>query len=179
MMDNIHFLHTSSILQNTQNQSFNSSNCLPILSNSDHLPPSNFHSIPPPICSAPFSKDTSNNNFNSLSTSAGPVDFKTIKKRKRELKRARQRMRDSLIRVKIADLGNACWVDHHFTGDIQTRQYRSPEAILGAKYDQSADIWSVGCMIFELATGDYLFDPKGGNKYNKDDGKFFFLALVL
>ncbi|RUP03731.1 hypothetical protein BC936DRAFT_140574 [Jimgerdemannia flammicorona] len=29
------------------------------------------------------------------------------------------------ITVKIADLGNACWVDHHFTNDIQTRQYRT------------------------------------------------------
>ncbi|KAI8808417.1 kinase-like domain-containing protein [Cladochytrium replicatum] len=71
--------------------------------------------------------------------------------------------------VKIADLGNACWVDHHFTNDIQTRQYRSPEAILGAKYDSSADIWSLGCMIFELLTGDYMFDPQQGQRYTKDD----------
>ena len=28
------------------------------------------------------------------------------------------------LRVKIADLGNACWDHHHFTDDIQTRQYR-------------------------------------------------------
>lgn len=27
-----------------------------------------------------------------------------------------------IISVKIADLGNACWVGHHFTNDIQTRQ---------------------------------------------------------
>jgi len=31
------------------------------------------------------------------------------------------------ISVKIADLGNACWVHKHFTQDIQTRQYRSLE----------------------------------------------------
>ncbi|KAI8803886.1 kinase-like domain-containing protein, partial [Cladochytrium replicatum] len=73
------------------------------------------------------------------------------------------------VKVKIADLGNACWVDHHFTNDIQTRQYRSPEAILGAKYDSSADIWSLGCMIFELLTGDYMFDPQQGQRYTKDD----------
>jgi serine/threonine-protein kinase SRPK3 len=34
---------------------------------------------------------------------------------------------DDNINVKIADLGNACWVNKHFTDDIQTRQYRSPE----------------------------------------------------
>jgi len=31
------------------------------------------------------------------------------------------------LNVKIADLGNACWVQKHFTEDIQTRQYRSLE----------------------------------------------------
>ncbi|KAJ5667762.1 Protein kinase dsk1 [Penicillium maclennaniae] len=75
----------------------------------------------------------------------------------------------SIISVKIADLGNACWVGHHFTNDIQTRQYRSPEVILGAKWGASTDIWSMACMTFELITGDYLFDPQSGTKYGKDD----------
>ena len=52
-----------------------------------------------------------------------------------------------VISVKIADLGNACWVNHHFTNDIQTRQYRSPEVILGAKWGASTDIWSMACMV--------------------------------
>ncbi|KZT03391.1 kinase-like protein [Laetiporus sulphureus 93-53] len=74
------------------------------------------------------------------------------------------------ITVKIADLGNATWVEHHFTDDIQTRQYRCPEVILGAKWGPSADIWSVACVIFELLTGgDYLFDPASGSRYSKDD----------
>ena len=51
------------------------------------------------------------------------------------------------ISVKIADLGNACWVGHHFTNDIQTRQYRSPEVILGAKWGASTDIWSMAAMV--------------------------------
>ncbi|KAI9887659.1 MAG: serine/threonine protein kinase, CMGC group [Watsoniomyces obsoletus] len=73
------------------------------------------------------------------------------------------------ISVKIADLGNACWVSHHFTNDIQTRQYRSPEVILGAKWGASTDVWSMAAMVFELITGDYLFDPQSGTKYGKDD----------
>lgn len=75
----------------------------------------------------------------------------------------------SRITVKIADLGNACWTHHHFTNDIQTRQYRAPEVILGAKWGASADCWSMACMAFELLTGDYLFDPKAGKTYEKDD----------
>ncbi|CAM9013520.1 unnamed protein product [Wickerhamomyces anomalus] len=76
---------------------------------------------------------------------------------------------EHLISVKIADLGNACWYDEHFTNDIQTRQYRSPEVLLGAKWGCSADVWSLACMIFELLTGDYLFDPVKGHSYTKDD----------
>ncbi|CCJ28675.1 unnamed protein product [Pneumocystis jirovecii] len=73
------------------------------------------------------------------------------------------------INVKIADLGNACWTHHHFTDDIQTRQYRSPEVLLGAKWGASTDCWSMSCMVFELLTGDYLFDPKNGQDYTKND----------
>lgn len=57
-----------------------------------------------------------------------------------------------IISVKIADLGNACWVGHHFTNDIQTRQYRSPEVILGAKWGASTDVWSMACMVRTLHT---------------------------
>ncbi|EMP29120.1 Serine/threonine-protein kinase SRPK2 [Chelonia mydas] len=75
------------------------------------------------------------------------------------------------IRVKIADLGNACWVHKHFTEDIQTRQYRSIEVLIGAGYSTPADIWSTACMAFELATGDYLFEPHSGEDYSRDEGQ--------
>jgi serine/threonine-protein kinase SRPK3 len=55
-----------------------------------------------------------------------------------------------VISVKIADLGNACWTGHHFTNDIQTRQYRSPEVILGAKWGASTDVWSMAAMVCSL-----------------------------
>ncbi|XP_072026102.1 SRSF protein kinase 3-like isoform X2 [Amphiura filiformis] len=73
------------------------------------------------------------------------------------------------LKVKIADLGNACWTHHHFTEDIQTRQYRALEVLVGAGYDVPADIWSTACMAFELACGDYLFEPHSGPNYNRDE----------
>jgi serine/threonine-protein kinase SRPK3 len=79
---------------------------------------------------------------------------------------------EDLISVKIVDLGSACWVNKHFTNNIQTRQYRSPETILGAQWGASADVWSAACMIFELLTGDYLFDPRASDHYSKDDDHF-------
>ncbi|XP_043866436.1 SRSF protein kinase 1 isoform X1 [Drosophila mojavensis] len=83
------------------------------------------------------------------------------------------------VQVKIADLGNACWVDRHFTEDIQTRQYRSLEVILGAGYDTSADIWSTACMVFELATGDYLFEPHSGDTYTRDEDHIAHIIELL
>lgn len=74
---------------------------------------------------------------------------------------------DCDVEVKIADLGNACWTHKKFTEDIQTRQYRSLEVLLGAGYNTSADIWSTACMAFELATGDYLFEPHSGAEYTR------------
>ncbi|KAH8341658.1 hypothetical protein KR074_001476, partial [Drosophila pseudoananassae] len=65
-----------------------------------------------------------------------------------------------IVKVKIADMGNGCWFHHHFTDDIQTREYRAVEVILGAGYSETADIWSAACLFWELATGDYLFDPQ-------------------
>ena len=73
------------------------------------------------------------------------------------------------LQVKIADLGNACWISHHFTEDIQTRQYRSLEVLLGAGYGPPADIWSAACMAFELATGDYLFQSQSGDNFTRDE----------
>uniref|UniRef100_A0A673JCQ2 non-specific serine/threonine protein kinase n=1 Tax=Sinocyclocheilus rhinocerous TaxID=307959 RepID=A0A673JCQ2_9TELE len=73
------------------------------------------------------------------------------------------------IRIKIADLGNACWVHKHFTEDIQTRQYRALEVLIGAEYGPPADIWSTACMAFELVTGDYLFEPHSGEDYTRDE----------
>ena len=73
------------------------------------------------------------------------------------------------IEVKICDIGNACWFNNHFSTIIQTRQYRSPEVILGINYNESSDIWSLACIIFELVTGDFLFNPISSEYFCKND----------
>nr|XP_043879732.1 SRSF protein kinase 2-like isoform X2 [Solea senegalensis] len=83
------------------------------------------------------------------------------------------------IKIKIADLGNACWVHKHFTEDIQTCQYRSVEVLIGADYDTPADIWSAACMAFELATGDYLFDPQSGATFSREEDHIAHIIELL
>lgn len=48
--------------------------------------------------------------------------------------------------------------------------------LLGSKYDTAADMWSMACMVFELVTGDFLFDPKSGRGYDRDEDH---LALII
>eukprot|EP01064_Diplonema_japonicum_P030089 TRINITY_DN5013_c0_g1_i2.p1 TRINITY_DN5013_c0_g1~~TRINITY_DN5013_c0_g1_i2.p1 ORF type:complete len:657 (+),score=118.42 TRINITY_DN5013_c0_g1_i2:268-2238(+) len=43
---------------------------------------------------------------------------------------------------------------------IQTREYRAPEIILGNDFGCETDIWSLGCIVYEMVTGKFLFDPK-------------------
>lgn len=78
--------------------------------------------------------------------------------------------------VSLADFGNSCWTDKQFTDEVQTRQYRSPEVILGMGYSTPIDLWSCACMIFELLTGEFLFDPKQGSEYARDEDH---LALMI
>jgi len=80
--------------------------------------------------------------------------------------------------TKIADLGNACWTHRHFTDDVTTRQYRSPEVLVGLPYSTPIDIWSVACLVFELVTGDFLFDPKESKsgRHTRDEDH---LALMM
>lgn len=79
-------------------------------------------------------------------------------------------------RCKLVDFGNACWTYKQFTNDIQTRQYRCPEVLLGSKYSTPADLWSFACICFELATGDVLFDPHSGDNFDRDEDH---LALMM
>jgi serine/threonine-protein kinase SRPK3 len=73
------------------------------------------------------------------------------------------------LKCKLVDFGNACWTYKQFTSDVQTRQYRCPEVLLGSKYSTPVDLWSFACICFELATGDVLFDPHSGDNYDRDE----------
>ncbi|XLU46985.1 serine/threonine-protein kinase spk-1 isoform X1 [Arachis ipaensis] len=108
-------------------------------------------------------------------------DADGTKSKEQSGKRGSRSMRQKLLasadlKCKLVDFGNACWTYKQFTNDIQTRQYRCPEVILGSKYSTSADLWSFACICFELATGDVLFDPHSGDNFDRDEDH---LALMM
>ncbi|XP_002974177.2 uncharacterized protein LOC9657096 [Selaginella moellendorffii] len=63
----------------------------------------------------------------------------------------------SRCEVKVIDLGSSCFQSDHLCSYVQSRSYRAPEVILGLPYDQKIDIWSLGCILAELCSGNVLF----------------------
>ena len=60
-------------------------------------------------------------------------------------------------KIKLIDFGGATYDDEKKSSIINTRQYRSPEVILGAGWSTPSDMWSAGCILAELYLGDLLF----------------------
>jgi dual specificity tyrosine-phosphorylation-regulated kinase 1 len=67
--------------------------------------------------------------------------------------------------IKIVDFGSSCQVGHKIYQYIQSRFYRSFEVLIGVPYDQAIDMWSLGCMLVELHTGEALFN--GSNEFDQ------------
>ena len=59
--------------------------------------------------------------------------------------------------IKVIDFGSSNFTHDAFSSYIQSRAYRAPEVILGCPYDQKIDIWSLGCILAELYSGNVLF----------------------
>lgn len=55
--------------------------------------------------------------------------------------------------IKVIDFGSSCYEHQRVYTYIQSRFYRAPEVILGAKYGMPIDMWSLGCILCELLTG--------------------------
>ncbi|VDO03008.1 unnamed protein product [Rodentolepis nana] len=67
--------------------------------------------------------------------------------------------------VRLIDFGSATFdYDHHST-IVSTRHYRAPEVILELGWSQPCDVWSIGCIIFELYTGYTLFQTHDNREH--------------
>lgn len=59
--------------------------------------------------------------------------------------------------IRLIDFGSATFDYEHHSSIITTRHYRAPEVILGLGWDETCDVWSVGCILFELYKGKLVF----------------------
>lgn len=59
--------------------------------------------------------------------------------------------------IKLIDFGSATYESQHHSPLISTRHYRAPEVILGLGWTYPVDLWSIGCILVELYTGQALF----------------------
>ena len=59
--------------------------------------------------------------------------------------------------TKISDFSNAVKLDgqQKCEGIVGTLPYIAPEVLFQMPYDYSCDIWSFGCMVYGLLTGDH------------------------
>ncbi|XP_041373002.1 dual specificity tyrosine-phosphorylation-regulated kinase 1B-like isoform X2 [Gigantopelta aegis] len=67
--------------------------------------------------------------------------------------------------IKIVDFGSSCQLGQRIYQYIQSRFYRSPEVLLGIPYDLAIDMWSLGCILVEMHTGEPLF--AGANEFDQ------------
>lgn len=74
------------------------------------------------------------------------------------------RIDDKSFKVKIIDLGSSFIQPKKNSFYIQSRYYRAPETILGLNYGHGIDLWSFGCVIYEIFTGLPLFPGKSNKE---------------
>uniref|UniRef100_A0A8D8X1D8 Serine/threonine-protein kinase Doa n=1 Tax=Cacopsylla melanoneura TaxID=428564 RepID=A0A8D8X1D8_9HEMI len=85
------------------------------------------------------------------------VDYN--KKKKREVHRVRR------CDIRLIDFGSATFDEEHHSTIVSTRHYRAPEVILELGWAQPCDVWSIGCIVFELYLGITLFQTHDNREH--------------
>ena len=90
---------------------------------------------------------------------------------------------NSNIKIKIAEFKHYIKLTKKkrdiFLTTKQKYHYLSPEIIFGLNYNESIDIWALGCLIFELATGDSLFKVKRDNNFSQNENYILKFIEIL
>ncbi|KAJ3703276.1 hypothetical protein LUZ61_006981 [Rhynchospora tenuis] len=59
--------------------------------------------------------------------------------------------------IKLIDFGSTTFEHQDHSYVVSTRHYRAPEVILGLGWNYPCDMWSIGCILVELCSGEALF----------------------
>uniref|UniRef100_A0A1B6KVA9 dual-specificity kinase n=2 Tax=Graphocephala atropunctata TaxID=36148 RepID=A0A1B6KVA9_9HEMI len=80
-------------------------------------------------------------------------------KKKRDVRRVKS------SDVRLIDFGSATFDHEHHSTIVSTRHYRAPEVILELGWSHPCDVWSIGCIIFELYLGITLFQTHDNREH--------------
>ncbi|XP_032456930.1 dual specificity protein kinase CLK2 isoform X7 [Nasonia vitripennis] len=67
--------------------------------------------------------------------------------------------------IRLIDFGSATFDHEHHSTIVSTRHYRAPEVILELGWAQPCDVWSIGCILFELYLGITLFQTHDNREH--------------
>ncbi|KAI3321373.1 serine protein kinase [Xylariaceae sp. AK1471] len=82
--------------------------------------------------------------------------------------------------IKLSDMGGAYFFTNPPTKPIIPRGLRAPELILTGAVNNTFDVWSFGCLVFELITGQPLFCvPWYESEVTQDDDHLLSLTACL
>ncbi|ORX69231.1 kinase-like protein, partial [Linderina pennispora] len=67
--------------------------------------------------------------------------------------------------IRLIDFGSATFDNEYHSQVVSTRHYRAPEIILNLGWSFPCDMWSIGCIIIELLTGEALFQTHDNHEH--------------
>ncbi|KAI0046144.1 kinase-like protein [Auriscalpium vulgare] len=74
------------------------------------------------------------------------------------------------IATVLSDLGSALFLNKPMpSGDIGAFALRAPENVIRAECGKAIDIWAIGCMTYELLSGQILFQPTPSDDLTPDE----------
>ena len=79
------------------------------------------------------------------------------------------------LNISLADFGTHCNENNYYTNTFGTRYYQAPEIILLGNCSYPVDIWALGCTLYELLSGEILFNPIKDSKWSRD---YYHLCLI-
>ena len=106
-------------------------------------------------------------------------DMVDIKKQMKICKVSSKYIKD--IQIKICDFNLVIIADENIDNivEIQTRYYRAPEILMKHGLHSKTDYWSIGCILFELLTGDILFDPEKDKDYSRNIHHMYLIEELI
>jgi serine/threonine-protein kinase SRPK3 len=81
-------------------------------------------------------------------------------------------------KIVLTDFGSNLKIRELDDEEIQTRYYRAPEVILNLHYTEKIDVWSIGCILYEIYTGRILFDPDKDKDFSRDFHHLFLIEEI-